>query len=215
MGREFLDLFEEWAGTYDDTVTGIDPQYRAVFANYNKILDEVVKNSEGTVLEFGVGTGNLTEKIMDAGHEVIGIEPSQAMLDIASEKYPELTLLEGDFITFPEVDAVETIVSTYAFHHLTDSEKEIAVAQFADILPPNGKIVFGDTMFQSEDIKQKMINEASEKEYTDLAEDLQREYYTTLEVMQNIFKNNNFNVTFKQMNEFVWLVVAEKTSEER
>lgn len=210
MGREFLDLFEEWAETYDATVTGVDPQYRAVFANYNEILNEVASASGGTVLEFGVGTGNLTEKLLDSGYEVIGIEPSQAMREIALEKFPELPLLEGDFLTFPEIKSADTIVSTYAFHHLTDSEKEIAVRQFSRILSSNGKVVFGDTMFESVAVKDKIIKQAYDKGFTNLAEDLEREYYPTLDVMRNIFTTHNYDVTFKQMNEFVWLVTAKK-----
>ena len=213
MGREFLDLFEEWAETYDDTVMGVDPQYRAVFANYNDILNEVANASNGAVLEFGVGTGNLTKKLLEAGHDVIGIEPSEAMREIALEKFPDLTLLEGDFITFPEVKSADSIVSTYAFHHLTDSEKEIAVGNFSVILPPGGKIVFGDTMFESEAVKKKFIKQACDKEYLNLAEDLKREYYPTRDTMERIFAIHNFDVTFKQMNEFVWVVTGTKVKE--
>ncbi len=61
MGREFLGIFEEWADTYDDSVKGIDRQYAAVFDKYDIILNEVVNHSHGNILEFGVGTGNLTK----------------------------------------------------------------------------------------------------------------------------------------------------------
>ncbi|WP_449354125.1 class I SAM-dependent DNA methyltransferase [Virgibacillus natechei] len=210
MGREFLSIFDEWAKDYDTSVAGLDPQYAAVFKDYGRILNEVVKNSSGTVLEFGVGTGNLSEKLIQAGHQVIGVEPSAAMREIAAEKLPDLTMLEGDFITFPEVERVETIVSTYAFHHLTDHEKDIAMRQFAAILPENGKIVFGDTMFESVAARKKMIEDAKEKGFTDLAKDLEREYYPTIDVLQNIFVNHNFDVTFRQENDFVWIVEANK-----
>ena len=61
MGREFIELFEDWADYYDDTVTGHDDEYREVFKGYEEILDRVVNISCGYVLEFGVGTGNLTD----------------------------------------------------------------------------------------------------------------------------------------------------------
>ncbi|MBY7143008.1 methyltransferase domain-containing protein [Virgibacillus sp. NKC19-3] len=210
MGREFLDIFDEWAKDYDTSVAGLDPQYEEVFKNYENILNEVVQHSAGTVLEFGVGTGNLTEKLLRAGHQVIGVEPSYAMREIASAKLSDLTLLEGDFITFPKVASIETIVSTYAFHHLTDHEKDTAIRQFAEILPENGKIVFGDTMFTSIAAKESMIEAAETKGFTHLAEDLRREYYPTIDVLQNIFVKHHFDVTFNQENNFVWIVKANK-----
>ncbi|MGY0693837.1 class I SAM-dependent DNA methyltransferase [Virgibacillus sp. FSP13] len=211
MGREFIDLFEGWAETYDDSVKGLDPEYQAVFAHYDTILDEVVNHSNGTVLEFGVGTGNLSDKLMKAGNQVIGIEPSQAMRELAKQKLPRLQLLDGDFIDFPPLAAhVETIVSSYAFHHLTDMEKRAAVEQFGKILTKNGKVVFADTMFETEAVKEQMIADAIEKGYNELAEDLNREYYPTIDVLKQIFVENNFTITCKQMNEFVWLIIAKK-----
>ncbi|CDO02778.1 putative methyltransferase [Oceanobacillus picturae] len=211
MGREFLDIFTDWADTYDDSVAGDDPQYAAVFANYDDILTEVVRHASGTVVEFGVGTGNLAAKLLEKGSEVVGVEPSNEMRSIAAAKLPELTVQEGDFLDYPSLPAdVETIVSTYAFHHLTDEEKDLAIKQFSGLLPTEGKIIFGDTIFQSVAHKQKAIDDARKKGFTDLAEDLEREYYTTIPVIQTIFNTHKFDVTFKQMNDFVWLIKAER-----
>jgi putative AdoMet-dependent methyltransferase len=136
------------------------------------------------------------------------------MLDIAKEKHPELTVFEGDFLTYPVLDTpVNTIVSTYAFHHLTDDEKAIAVKQFKEILKENGKIVFGDTMFASEIEKQAMIDSAKEKGFSALAEDLQREYYPIIDTLEDIFTTNGFDIEFKQMNHFVWIITAIKNKE--
>lgn len=64
MGTEFNGLFDEWAHTYDSFVQGEDIQYKEVFAHYEDILEDVVNKSFGNVLEFGVGTGNLTNKLL-------------------------------------------------------------------------------------------------------------------------------------------------------
>ncbi|ASK60907.1 SAM-dependent methyltransferase [Virgibacillus phasianinus] len=211
MGREFIGLFEEWAESYDDSVLGKDPQYAAVFLHYDKILDEVAKYSTGNVLEFGIGTGNLTKKLVGKGHQVAGVEPSEAMRKIAVSKIPELPVYEGDFLTFPNMDnSIDTIVSTYAFHHLTDEEKDEAIAKFFKVLTKRGKVVFADTMFESSIAKENIIEEANKKGFADLIEDLNREYYSSIGTMQELFEKNQFHVTFKKMNEFVWLVIAEK-----
>ncbi|MFD1849969.1 class I SAM-dependent DNA methyltransferase [Oceanobacillus bengalensis] len=211
MGLEFIDIFEDWAEEYDKSVAGLDPQYAQVFANYKGILQEVVNLSSGTVLEFGVGTGNLSTLLIEAGHKVIGIEPSKAMRDVAKQKHPNLPVLDGDFIAFPKLrTSIDTIVSTYAFHHLTDDEKKIAVKKYHDLLLPGGKVVFGDTMFTSKEAKELIIEDARNKGHHDLVEDLNREYYPTIDVLHDMFTKHSFNVSFKQMNDFVWIMEAEK-----
>lgn len=211
MGREFLELFEQWADYYDDTVYGHDEEYKEVFLHYNRILEEVVNRSKGHVVEFGVGTGNLTSKLLDQGLEVTGIEPSSAMRKIANEKLGERAqVLDGDFLNFPEVKSIDTFVSTYAFHHLTDTEKEQAIENYGKSLASGGKIVFADTMYESEEAYKRAISDALSKGFLNLATDLKTEYYTTIPILRVILEKHGFQVRFDQCNEFVWILEAEK-----
>ncbi|WP_270179386.1 class I SAM-dependent DNA methyltransferase [Alkalihalobacillus sp. CinArs1] len=211
MGREFIDLFERWADSYDTTVSGQDEEYRDVFKGYTQILASVAHASVGNVLEFGVGTGNLTAILLDKGLSVTGVEPSKAMRDKAKERFPKLTLLDGDFLDYPELEhSVQTIVSTYAFHHLTDTEKEEAIHKYSQLLSENDKIVFADTAFQNEDARTKMHEKVKSQGYLNLLQDLQTEYYTTIPVLEELFKKNGFEVAFTQLNDFVWLIEAVK-----
>jgi len=209
MSREFLDIFENWARDYDESVAGLDPEYAAVFENYDLILNEVARHAKGKVMEFGVGTGNLSGKLRENGHQVIGVEPSGPMRDIAKDKFPQLELVDGDFLNFPKDHApVDTVVSTYAFHHVKDEDKEKAIRKAKEVLSENGKIVIGDTMFESVKVKEETIRQAEQKGYLNLAEDLRREYYPTLNVIASALEKNDFDVTFKQMNHFVWIAIA-------
>jgi putative AdoMet-dependent methyltransferase len=214
MGREFLTIFDDWAENYDDTVSGLDPEYSRVFAKYEEILEAVVHHTKGPVLEFGPGTGNLAKKIIAAGYEYIGIEPSKAMREKFRKKLPKVSLYDGDFLRYPVFSIpIQTIVSTYAFHHLTNEEKETAVKKFSKTLSDNGRIVFADTMFRSEKERLNEVARAKKQGYTTLAEDLEREYYPTITFLKQLFKRNNFTIEMHQMNDFVWLLVAEKKSE--
>ena len=76
MGREFLSLFDHWAESYDDTVSGHDEQYKEVFRQYPAILKEITRRAGQHVIEFGSGTGNLTAVLLQADKKVFGIEPS-------------------------------------------------------------------------------------------------------------------------------------------
>lgn len=210
MGREFLPIFEEWANTYDDTVMGNDLEYREVFRNYERILQEVVNLAVGKVLEFGAGTGNLTEKLSAQGYEVTAVEPSKSMRAVAENKQINATFVDGDFLQFPVMNHVDTIVSTYAFHHLTDEEKRMAVKEYGKLLSKGGRIVFADTMFENKDVYEKTIEEAVTAGYMKLAEDIQTEYYSTIPYFTHIFEENGFSVTFKRCNQFVWIIEAIK-----
>lgn len=210
MGREFIDIFDRWADQYDQTVLGTDEEYREVFEHYNAILNEVAERSEGHVLEFGTGTGNLATVLLAGSHPYTGVEPSAKMRLIAERKL-KIPLEDGDFLNFSEPDTqVDTIVSTYAFHHLTDGEKQHAAHTFNKLLKKGGKVVFADTVFADEESKQAIIRDAERKNLLNLAEDLQTEYYPMLEDITVIFEKAGFYVSLDQMNKFVWILEAVK-----
>lgn len=207
--EQFNELFDQWAASYDDTVHGNDEEYRDVFKNYETILDAIVQRSHGFVVEFGVGTGNLTKKLIDNGLEVVGIEPSTNMRKIAQYKLPDAIIQKGNFLSFPSQEKkIDSIVSSYAFHHLTDEEKEQAIRHYREILNNGGKIVFGDTIFENDAAREAIYLQAKNNNYHRLAEDLNTEFYTTIPQMKQILENNGFTSSFEQMNDFVWIMEA-------
>jgi putative AdoMet-dependent methyltransferase len=211
MGREFVDLFEEWSKSYDQTVNGHDLEYSEVFKNYENILNSVVSRVQGHVVEFGVGTGNLTDRLLNAGLTVTGVEPSPAMRNKALEKLHGRTeIVDGDFLEFLTPEKVDSIVSTYAFHHLNNEEKAKAIADYSKLLKVGGKIVFADTMFQSKEGHQQAITDAKQLGDHNLANDLSTEYYTTTPFLEKVLEENGFTVTFDKCNQFVWIMDAEK-----
>ncbi|NMD71732.1 class I SAM-dependent methyltransferase [Bacillus sp. DNRA2] len=212
MGLEFVRLFDEWADSYDHSVTGHDLEYRAVFAGYHKILQAVADRVSGNIVEFGVGTGNLTEKLLKQQNQVIGFEPSSAMREKAFEKIPNARIRNGDFLNFKLDGSCDAIVSTYAFHHLTDQEKAEAFSKYSLLLNKGGKIVFADTVFLNEQHKLAVIDKAIKHDFFNLAEDLRTEYYSTIPALTAMLHANDFSVEFIQLNSFVWLMDATKLS---
>ncbi|MFK3813286.1 class I SAM-dependent methyltransferase [Bacillus halotolerans] len=212
MGREFIPLFEDWAATYDQTVQGFDIQYKEAFRGYVDILNAIVSRSGIRVLEFGPGTGNLTAKLLEAGKSVFGVEPSPAMRKLASDKLRgRAEIVDGDFLTFPEPPfQADTIVSSYAFHHLTDEEKRAAIKQYGKYLHMHDKIVFADTVFEHEEAYNQAIDKARSQGFYQLANDLKTEHYPTLETMKEMFTAEGFAVQFIQQNDFVWIMEAIK-----
>ena len=211
MGREFVDIFDGWADSYDASVSGKDPEYRDVFDGYETILYEVAKRVSGTIIEFGTGTGNLTAKLLDAGFSVIGIEPNSKMLEVTAKRFPSINLVDGDLLEFDvQNENINAFVSTYVFHHLTDDEKGIALKKYANLLSKNGKVVFADTVFLTEEAKQAQIVKEKNRGFLNVVEDLEREYYTTIPKLKELFEEAGFQVEFVKMNDYVWLMDATK-----
>lgn len=213
MGLEFMPIFKEWAGAYDDTVAGGDREYAEVFLNYNEMLHMIAEKSGQIVLEFGSGTGNLTISLLNAGKIVYPIEPSAEMRALAQSK-PELEkvdFLTGDMENFPVPnDNIDTIAANFVFHHLNGIEKKQALKKYATLLPKGGKVIIGDTMFVSQIRFDDVITEAVKAEKLTLAADLQREYYPLLPDLENYFHEAGFAVKFWQINTFAWIAEAVK-----
>jgi putative AdoMet-dependent methyltransferase len=143
--------FDLWANEYDQTVRVNEEGNRYPFAGYKEILNtifnEVMQIEKSMVLDIGFGTGILTHKLYENGHQIDGIDFSREMIAIAQTKMTRANLVEWD-ITNGLYDA---IVSTYTLHHLTDEAKITFIQNLLSLLKDDGKIFIGDIAFQTRD----------------------------------------------------------------
>ncbi len=204
---EFMDVFEKCAERYDDTVfnTSKENEYKDVFEGYPKMLDKIAQLSTGEVLEIGAGTGNLTQHLIKQGLDVTAIDPSEDMRAIANQK-EGIHVIEGHFLKIPVEKKFDTIVSSFAFHHLDHQGKQEALNYMKQFLKPNGHIVFIDTLFESEMNKNQIIQYYTDKMYVNLVEDLQTEYYPFKDELEKIVESANGTSELEQQNRFAWLI---------
>jgi putative AdoMet-dependent methyltransferase len=120
--EELSAMFDDWAQTYDRDV--LTPSNRFPFAGYDKALGTLFRRAEVrpgmSVLDLGVGTGNLAVRFIDAGCDVLGVDFSPVMLEKTREKLPQLALAQADLTLEewpPALDRrFQRIVSNYVFH---------------------------------------------------------------------------------------------------
>jgi len=207
--------FNDWAKTYDKDVERAAQANDWMFRDYDRILDKVVDyceladNSYSLVLDIGTGTGNLAQRFLIRGLQVIGIEPSEEMRRICQQKYPEIKVIAGDFLNIPlPVKSVDLIVSAYAFHHLTPAQKEESILEMKKVLKPEGRIVIADLMFQNAFQEQRIKQALSESGRNDILEEIEDEYPGYFDDMKKAFSREGFNSKGEQLTESVWILCA-------
>lgn len=174
MGQasDWVDLwdFDRFSQSYDEIVSL--PNQEGFYKNYKAVLECVYRlatqtlGADGLVLDIGVGTGNLAGIFMDNNYSIMGLDQSVKMMVKAKEKYPCLELKYGDFLNLPfDKACFDRIVTTYAFHHLRDDEKETALIEMVRVLKDWGEIIIGDITLQDQPPEDLITDEEF---YTDL-----------------------------------------------
>jgi putative AdoMet-dependent methyltransferase len=146
--------FDERAETYDQSVQGRDD---FPFLGYDAALEGVVAAAAPrppcSVLDLGIGTGNLAKRFAELGCEVWGLDFSPRMLTRAARKVPGARLAEAGLLgEWPAAfnRKFDLIVSAYAFHHFT-LERKIALLRrlSRDHWEPGGRIIIADISFRT------------------------------------------------------------------
>jgi SAM-dependent methyltransferase len=129
--------YEAWSETYDDPGNAlIDVEERAL----RPILAAL---PVGDAADVACGTGRLSAMLCDLGHRVIGIDPSEAMLDRARAKDLPATFQVGSFEALPLADdSVDLVTCALALTHSTALQP--AVAEFVRVVRPGGYVVTTD-----------------------------------------------------------------------
>jgi cyclopropane fatty-acyl-phospholipid synthase-like methyltransferase len=153
--EELQAAFDEWAQTYDQDLQGALPDHFP-FAGYAQALESIWQKAGAaagdSVLDLGVGTGNLARLFLGSGCRVQGADFSSAMLAKTAAKFPELALAQVDLTAdewpAPLEQRFDHIVSNYVFHEFPLPVKlRILERLAAKHLAAGSSIVIGDISF--------------------------------------------------------------------
>jgi len=142
---------------YDKIARLYDPWSRSVVEDVSFYVDEAVR-SGGPVLELGVGTGRIAVPIAAAGIEVVGVDLSAGMLEVARDRAAlagvELDLRQGDMREPPVEGEFPLILIPFRslLHMETDPDRRAVLRSVARLLAPGGRFVFDVFAPGAEDI---------------------------------------------------------------
>ena len=137
--------YTSFAQVYDMFMDNVD------YPAWSKYLIQLLKEyqvEDGLVLDLGCGTGNMTELLAKEGYDMIGVDNSEDMLEIASEKRAESGLnilyLLQDMREFELYGTVRAVVSICdSMNYIMEPEELTQVFRLANnYLDPGGVFIF-------------------------------------------------------------------------
>ncbi|MCI1956191.1 MAG: class I SAM-dependent methyltransferase [Oscillospiraceae bacterium] len=112
-------------------------------SRYGTDLTELIDTKgKPTVLDLGCGNGALTHKLTEEGMPALGMDASADLLQIAREKHPGLTFLEGDATNFTLPEPVDVVFSNAVFHWIGREKQPDLLECVYRSLKPNGQFIF-------------------------------------------------------------------------
>ena len=117
LAQAQVEYYSRSASSYDNTHVKMDDEH-AIGMAY--MIDLMRRHGMKRVLDLGCGTGRATKVLLDAGFDVVGIEPVEALLQEAERKgMPKERLILGSGLKLPFPDkSFDAVCEFGVLHHV-------------------------------------------------------------------------------------------------
>lgn len=138
-------MYQDFAYLYDALQKDVPYNH---FADYYEKVMEKFNNEKGLCLDLGCGTGNMTMELDSRGFDMIGVDSSVDMLEVAREKACDgersILYLNQDMTAFELYGTVSTVVSSLdCVNYITDEDALLQVFKLVNnYLDPKGLFIF-------------------------------------------------------------------------
>jgi SAM-dependent methyltransferase len=129
--------YAEWSKTYDR------PDNPLIHLEETALVPLLAALPPGRALDAACGTGRVSGYLADAGHDVLGVDVTPEMLELARAKVPSAEFALGRLEELPVDDAsFDVVVCCLALDHCTDVGP--AIAELARAARPGGRVILTD-----------------------------------------------------------------------
>ena len=140
-----MEAYTNFAEVYDTFMDNVPYEQWAAYIKETLKEDGI---ADGLVLELGCGTGSMTERLAEAGYDMIGVDNSADMLEIALDKREksgqDILYLLQDMREFELYGTVRAIISACdCVNYVTEDEDLLQVFRLVNnYLDPEGLFLF-------------------------------------------------------------------------
>jgi SAM-dependent methyltransferase len=134
--RSYDAVAEEYAEHLDDEL-----EYKPFDRGLLAALIEQAR-AGAPIADVGCGPGHVAAWMTAHGATTVGFDLSPAMVAVAGRLHPEVTVLEGDFLSLPAGDGeFGAVVAFYSIIHLLPEERPAAFAEIRRVLRSRGLLL--------------------------------------------------------------------------
>ena len=128
--------------------------YRDNFSFVPKYGEDVLKlltvGPGSKVVDLGCGNGSLTDRLQSLGYQVMGIDASPAMLEIARKEYPNISFQQADALSFQLDKPADAIFSNAVFHWIDADKQETLLRNVSRNLRPGRNLCVNSVVTAAE-----------------------------------------------------------------
>ncbi|MCB1693540.1 MAG: class I SAM-dependent methyltransferase [Pseudomonadales bacterium] len=132
-------FYDDWSRGYADTFFNeLDGKPRD-----RELLDLVVQRAAGgRICDLGCGPGHIARFMSVLGANVQGMDISEGMVEIARQRSPEISFMQGSFYNIQaDADSFAAVVAFYSLIHARRDRLGDVFTEIARVLEPNGIVL--------------------------------------------------------------------------
>lgn len=140
MQNNIEKMFDDISNRYDFLNNLISLGLHKIIKRH--LISEMPLFKGAKVLDLCTGTGDMAGFVKEkcADSDVVGLDISSKMLDIAKKKHPNIKFIQGDASKMPFEDTdFDFIISTFGYRNIKDKEK--AIIEIRRILKNGGQFL--------------------------------------------------------------------------
>lgn len=109
-----------------------------------EIFDQLASFSQATstVLDFGCGTGTFANKLVEMGHQVLGLDPAEKMVALARQNFAKIPFVSGTVEALGDHLSFDVITAVMVLQFVEPNKIKELLARLLTHLKPGGLFIF-------------------------------------------------------------------------